>query len=198
MSDIDRAALVVIDVQNDFVHSEGGGARVGYNVAESQARMPAVHRAIEGCRRSEIPVIFVRTEHNPWTDDAAWTTRLGGAVVRERVCAGGSWGAEFYEVKPLPGEPVVTKHRYSAFVSTDLELVLRSLGVGHLGFCGFSANVCVESSLRHGFMLGFKVTLLEDATFASYSQEEMDATVHNVRTYFGDVSTVDDWIAATP
>ena len=193
MNPLGVSALVVIDVQNDFVHGDGAGASLGYAVADCQKRMPDIHKAIEGARSAGVSVVFVRTEHNPWTDDAAWKQRLGGAIHRKKLCAGGEWGVEFYEVEPLPGEPVVTKHRYSAFVGTDLEVILRSLDVGHLVFAGFAANVCVESTLRHGYMLGYRVTLLEDATAATFSHDELAATVHNVRSFFGDVSTVEEF-----
>ena len=195
MDALGATTLVVIDVQNDFVHEDGAGASLGYAIADSQKRMPDIHKSIEAARSAGVPVVFVRTEHNPWTDDAAWKQRLGGAIHRKRLCAGGEWGAEFYEVEPLPGEPVVTKHRYSAFVGTDLELILRSLDVGHLVIAGFAANVCVESTLRHGYMLGYRVTLLEDATAATFSHDELAATVHNVRSFFGDVSTVEAFFA---
>ncbi|MPZ68555.1 MAG: isochorismatase family protein [Actinobacteria bacterium] len=195
MGDARRSALLVIDVQNDFVHEKGVGASIGYAVTECQRRMPKVIASIEAARRAGVPVIFIRTEHRSWTDDYSWKARLGGAIHDGRLCAAGGWGSDFYEVEPHPDEPVITKHRYSAFIGTDLEIVLRSLEVSDLTFVGFAANVCVESTLRHAYMIGYRVTLLRDATAPTFSAAELDATICNVRNFFGDVSTVEDWLS---
>lgn len=188
-----KTALLVIDVQNDFVHDDGVGASIGYRVSDAQAAMPRVHDAITVARRHSLPVVFVRTEHHLWTDDQAWTKRVGGWASRRRMCEPAGWGAEFFEIEPLENDPVVTKHRYSAFVSTNLDLVLRSLEVSTIACCGFAANVCVESSLRHGYMLGFNGILLADATAGTFGPEELTATIHNVEHFFGTVTNVGAW-----
>jgi len=103
------------------------------------------------------------------------------------ICPTGTWGAEFYRVAPAPGERVITKHRYSAFVGTSLPVVLRALGRPVLAIAGVTTNVCVESTARDAFMQDWQVVLLEDCA-AALTKAEHDAAVHNVRTYFGRVA----------
>lgn len=192
--DASSVALVVVDVQNDFVHEHGGAASLGYEILACQEAMPSVLSAIAGAREVGARVIYVRTEHVEWTDSAAWKQRLQGRVTNSRLCEPGSWGSEFYQLAPVSDEPIVTKHRYSGFIGTDLQLILRSIGATQLAFAGFAANVCVESTLRDAYMLDFEVTLLNDATAGAFSSEELAGTVENVRKFFGDVLTTEEWL----
>jgi ureidoacrylate peracid hydrolase len=95
---------------------------------------------------------------------------------------------------------VVTKHRYSAFVDTSLDLVLRSRGVRTIVVTGTATNVCVESTARHGHMLDYYVVLPADAS-ATPDLPAHEATLHNVRKFFGTVVQADEvgaiWRAAT-
>jgi ureidoacrylate peracid hydrolase len=178
-----RAALVVIDVQNDYCHEAGALGR--------DRDMSAVHAAVDRllglvdvARGAGVPVIWVRTQHDRWTDSASWLTRRirGGG----EICATGSWGAEFYRVAPAPDECVVVKHRYSAFVGSRLPVVLEALGRPTVVVAGVTTNVCVESTARDAFMHDHEVVLVEDCA-AALTKAEHDAAVHNIRTYFGRV-----------
>jgi ureidoacrylate peracid hydrolase len=110
-----HAALVVIDMQNDFCHEEGAGARNGSDVGPVQAMVPRLNALIDAAREVGLPVIFVRTVHNEWTDSDVRRERHLGKIPN---CVEGTWGTEWYGVEPRPGEPVVTKCRYSAFINT--------------------------------------------------------------------------------
>jgi ureidoacrylate peracid hydrolase len=90
---------------------------------------------------------------------------------------------------------VVTKHRYSAFVGTDLEQVLRAIGARSVIMTGEATNVCVESTARDAYMRDFFVAFLSDCT-ASTSQEAHDATLYTMGKHFGQVLTSDDVIGA--
>ncbi|MDB5055744.1 MAG: isochorismatase hydrolase, partial [Bacilli bacterium] len=110
------------------------------------------------------------------------------------ICNTGSWGAEFYEVAPLPGDIVVKKHRFSAFINTRLESVLRALKIETLVLTGVSTNICVESTARDGFMLDFRIVLMKDAC-AAFSQEEHDMSLKTIDTYFGMVARTNEVIS---
>lgn len=189
--------LLVIDVQNDYCDDRGSFGQSGFPLGEIQAMVPRLVSFIEQARRAGVTVVFVRTEHGQWTNSPVWLTR------RERragptpppICVEGSWGAEFYEVKPTPADRVVIKHRYSAFVGTDLDLTLRSHRVSHLLFTGVATNVCVESTLREAFMKDYRVTLVEDCCAAT-TTEEHQGTLTNVSKYFGDVVPSRDLLGA--
>ncbi|CAM3651051.1 cysteine hydrolase [Mycobacterium frederiksbergense] len=193
----DRAALVVVDVQNDFC-SPTGSLPAGYqfDLQHVDAMVPRLLGLIDTARRTGLPVIFVRTEHDPSNDTAAWLGRLGDDGGRRAgvTCRTGSWGAEFFGVAPEPGDHVVTKNRFSAFVGTNLAIMLRSLGVDSALFTGVATEVCVESSLRDAVFHDFYVTLVQDCS-ASYSRAAHDASVHVVGKHFGLVTTADQLIA---
>lgn len=180
-----RCSLVVVDVQNDYCHPEGSLARKGSDVGGVRAMMPNLHRLIEAARNQDVPIVYIQTFHEDATDSEAWTTRSSGRS--SAVCRRGSWGAEFFEIEPRPEEIVVNKHRYSAFIHTRLDSVLRTLKVETLLLAGVSTNVCVESTARDGFMLDYHIVLLSDAC-AAYSKEAHDMTLANIRDYFGAVT----------
>lgn len=180
----ESCALVVVDVQNDYCHADGAFGRAGRDLGAIQAAVERIVAFVEVARRARVPVIWVRTQHDGWTDSPRWARREVRAV--GEICATGSWGAELYQVAPRPDECVVIKHRYSAFVGTRLPVVLRALGRPVLLFCGVTTNVCVESTVRDAFMRDWDAVLVEDCT-AALTTGEHAAAVENVRRYFGRV-----------
>jgi ureidoacrylate peracid hydrolase len=118
------AAVLVVDVQNDFCHERGAMGRLGFEMGPIQSSVGALSRLLEAARLTEVPVIFIATQHSPATNSQAWLTR--GSRRGGEICAVGSWGAEFYKVAPAAGESMIIKHRYSGFIGTDLDLVLRA------------------------------------------------------------------------
>ncbi len=185
--DLLHSAVIVVDIQNDFVHEKGTFARAGNDVSLMQDVIPAVQSFLAQARQLGIPLIHFRTEHSDWTDNPAWRQRgLGGGDVN-RHCRPGSWGADFYKVLPEPGEPVIVKHRYSGFMDTDLDLILRSKGIRTIALVGVATNVCVESTARDGYQKGYYVVVVEDCV-GTLSKEAQQASLDNVRGFFGVVS----------
>ncbi len=177
-----RAALLLVDMQNDFCHEAGAVAARGGDVSLVQAMAPTLRDFLGCAREAGLPIIHIRTHHSPWTNSASWVTRHRSRKVVQ--CFPGSWGAEFYEgCEPrsdeawTPGghEYVVTKHRYSAFIDTDLDLVLRSQGIQTLIVGGTTTDTCVESTARDGFMNDYAIVLLADCTAAA-SKEVHEAS----------------------
>jgi ureidoacrylate peracid hydrolase len=147
-------------------------------------------------RAAGVRPVFVRA-----TYDRKWLSRpmlerhqLTGLDTSH--CLEGTWGAEFYKVAPEPDDDVITKHRYSAFIGTDLDPLLRAQGVENLIFTGVTTNVCVESTARHAYMLDYHVVVVSDCT-ASYHAGPHEATLDNIRRAFGRVveaaEIVDVW-----
>jgi ureidoacrylate peracid hydrolase len=181
------AALLVVDMQNDFCHPQGVSGKRGRQQTMTIEMAPRLEAFIKVCRSVGMPVMFVNTIHYPWTDSPSWVRRLdrdGG----DSVCRPGTWGAEFYAgIQPEEGEIIITKHRYSAFLGTNLDLVLRSRGIRSLLISGVGTNVCVESTLRDGYMRDYYIVLLEDCVGAT-DRELHEATLKNVGLHFGVVS----------
>ena len=140
-----HSALLVIDVQNDFVADGGFFDKVGGDVRTiQQQRVPNLLRLIDAARQAGVLVIFVQAIYDPGDLSDAMrerNLRLNSELPR---CLSGSWGAEFYRVEPLPGEPVIVKHRYSAMVGTDLLALLKERGIRSLLLSGVATDTCVE------------------------------------------------------
>lgn len=194
-----RAAVVVVDVQNDFCDPAGVCGQRGSDTSAAVAMVPRLQRFLDDARAAGVMIVFIQTTHDETTDSPAWLARRGdaeaGAPTPVSTCRTGTWGADFYGVVPQDGEPVVVKHRYSAFAGTNLDVVLRTAGVDSLLLTGVSTNVCVESTLRDGLFAEYRVTLVEDCA-ASYEPEAHVATCENVARYFGVVATSQE-ISAT-
>ena len=138
------AAVLVIDMQNDFCAKGGYFDRTGADLSLVE---PAVDRAvelIEAARSADVPVIFVRSHYDPVYLSEAQNARRRRLGWEMPLCRQGTWGVEFYKVAPKPGETIITKHRYDAFHQTDLELVLRTNALQSLVLTGVATNVCVE------------------------------------------------------
>lgn len=184
-----KTALIVIDVQNDFCDDEGIFSRVKrINMALVQKAVSSLLYFTERCRELGLPVIFVRTTHSKWTDSASWLGRVGGKIGRMGICAPDSWGCDFYKIKPHENDCIVTKHRYSGFFGTDLDLILRSRAVETLLVTGVATNVCVETTARDAYNRNYNVILVEDCCGA-FDAGEHEATLVNMRNYFGTVAT---------
>ena len=154
---------------------------MGANLSAMPEIAGNIERLIKWARENAIYIIFVRTTHDSWTDDPVWVRRRPQHA--PRFCTTGSWGADWYKVSPEPSDCIVTKHRYSAFIGTDLELILRSLSINTLITVGVATNVCVESTVRDAFMRGFSIVLIEDA-LAAPSLEEHRTSIDTMQKYF--------------
>lgn len=179
--------LLVVDVQNDFCHPDGLFAKAGLDLTSIQSCVEKILRVIHVARTNGVPVIFVKTCHDAWNNSAGFVQRQMRKAARAEICATGTWGADYYRVEPTKDDCEVIKHRYSAFIGTNLEVILRSLERQTIIVTGVTTNVCVESTVRDAYMRDYRPVLVEDCA-AAPTREEHDSAVHNVRTYFGYVT----------
>jgi ureidoacrylate peracid hydrolase len=186
-------ALLVVDMQNDFCHADGALAKRGAELGPTQAMLPQLLRLVEAARAAGLAVIYTANAHDDWTNSAAWRERQGGEGLA--LCRTGSWGAKFYGVRPAPTERVLVKHRYNAFVGTDLDLILRSRRIETLIFSGVATNVCVESTARDAFARNYAVVMARDC-LAGSSLEEHEWALRSLERYFGAIVAEADAIAA--
>lgn len=189
--DLDPAAtaLIVIDMQRDFIEPGGFGAALGNDVMPLQAIVPTVARLIAGARGAGIPVIHTRECHAPDLSDCPPAKRLRGAPSLRigdpgpmgRILIAGEPGAEIVPaLAPLPGETVIDKPGKGAFHATPLVEVLAGLGVRTLLFAGVTTEVCVQTTMREANDRGFDGLLIEDAT-ESYFPAFKAATLEMIR-----------------
>lgn len=180
-----HTALLVVDVQNDFCHPEGALGAQGMNLAMIDEMIVSLNELIASARKFEVPIIFIQTVHQTSTDSDTWIERLKNAD-HKNLCRKNTWGADFYKLEPDPDDIVIKKHRYSGFINTRLDSVLRTLKIRTLIMTGVSTNVCVESTARDGFMMDYAIVFLSDCT-AAYSKESHEMTLSNMDQYFGGV-----------
>ena len=183
--DFRSTAIIVVDVQNDFCHTNGRSARDG-DVYHLDAVVDNTIRFVSEARLYDVPIAFTQTTHSHHTDTPEWLARYGTRNVLQ-WCREGSWGAEFYKIKPEPEDLVVTKHRYSSFAQTNLNNLLSGLGRKSLLFCGVATNICVESSLRDAVDLDFLATLVRDCCGGSDVEGHL-RSIRSVEQGFGIVS----------
>ena len=182
------AALIVVDVQNDFVSPEGSAGKRGDDVGAAIAMIPNLTRLIDQARKVGLTIVYIRTTHSEWTDTASWIYRTSQKSGLS-TCREGTWGADFYDgIAPLPSERVVIKHRYSAFINTDLNTVLKARGIQSILVCGVATNVCVETTARDGYMYDYYVTMIDDCS-AAYDAKLHMGTLENIRRHFGLVAS---------
>lgn len=184
--DCESAAIVVIDIQNDFCHDDGYQARLGRDVSRVQAAVDRIDGFTQQARELGVPIVFMQNLHDPVTDTEEWRARH--LEPRDwQSCLTGTWGAEFFSLVPQAQDHVMPKSRYNAFTNTGLEALLRSLNRTSLFFCGTATSICVETSLRDAACRDFLVTLVEDCC-GDYSEIAHNNTVRSVARGFGAVT----------
>lgn len=198
-----HAALIVVDVQNDFCADEGFFGTEGYDLKQIRAAVPRIANLIDYARAAKVKVVFIRSTYDPHHLNDPMRERNARRGLNKSRCTTGAWGTEFFEVSPTAGEPVVTKHRYSAFHGTDLHIILRAWGIRTLILTGVTTNVCVESTGREGYFLDHYIVLVSDCT-ATTNEDREDLTseeIHrwtltNIELTFGVVVDSNEIIAA--
>jgi ureidoacrylate peracid hydrolase len=194
--DLSSAAVVIVDMQNDFCDPQGACAAAGAPVDAIQTMIPQMRRFLAQAREHGARLIFVQCIHEDATDSEVWLFRHHDKP--NLLCRKDTWGADFVggEIAPAGSEPVVIKHRYSAFIGTRLETVLKTAGIKTLILAGVGTNVCVESTARDGFMLDYNIVFLSDCTQTASPAGAHEATLDNIRNHFGTVATSDEVLAA--
>jgi nicotinamidase-related amidase len=164
-----HTALVVIDPQNDFCAEGGIFARSGKDMSAFPAAIRACDRLVDAARAAGVRVIFIQNQKLPdgRSTSPAWLRFLAirNALTEEpEVCLAGSWGAEFVpELQPTGADIVVQKWRSSAFVGTNLDMLLRVNRIRTVVCCGFITQVCVESTARDAGFYDYYPVVVEDA-----------------------------------
>jgi ureidoacrylate peracid hydrolase len=188
--------LVIVDVQNDFVGDGGWFDRSGQDLSLMRRAIDDLVDFIPVARSAGVRPIFVQAIYDEKWLSPPMLERHQLVGFDTRHCQSGTWGAEFYKVAPEDGDDVIVKHRYSAFIGTGLDPLLRAQRVENLIFTGITSNVCVESTARDAYMHDYHVMVVSDLT-ATYAQEPHDATLQNIRRAFGRVVTsaeiIDVW-----
>jgi len=181
-----HTALVVIDMQRDFVEAGGFGETLGNDVRRLQAIIPTTQKLLAICRGAGITVVHTRESHRPDLSDCPPAKRLrgspklriGDAGAMGRILVRGEPGNDIVPaLAPAPGEIVIDKPGKGAFYATDLGEILRLKNITHLLFAGVTTEVCVQTTMREANDRGYDCLLIEDATesyFPQFKQAALD------------------------
>ena len=201
--DLARTAMVVIDMQNDFCSPKGWLAHIGVDVSPARRPIAPLKGLLPELRAAGVPVLWVnwgnrpdRLNLSPSLLHVYKPTGVGiglgdklpgsGAAVLER----GSWAAAIVDgLSPADGDIHVAKYRMSGFWDTELDSILRNLGVTTLLFGGVNADQCVLCTLQDANFLGYDCVLVSDCTGTTSPAYCWDATLYNVKQCFGFVAS---------
>jgi len=184
-----RCALLVIDVQRDFVHPDGWSARRDPRAAALRDVVPVINALVRGARRAAVPVVYVTMEHGPEVDAPNYRARYARRDMTDEIlCARGSWGAALDDtlLPPEPGDLRVVRHTYDAFARTSLHDLLQARGVETVVGTGVVTDLCVRTTLEHAFALGYYVVAVADAT-AAVPPEAARAALDHLARFVGEV-----------
>ncbi|WP_439851988.1 cysteine hydrolase family protein [Pseudomonas syringae] len=179
-------AVVIIDMQRDFLEPGGFGAALGNDVAPLQAIVPAVQQLLGLARDQGLAVIHTRESHHPDLSDCPQAKldhglpglRIGDSGPMGRILIRGEPGNQIIDaLTPSAGEWIIDKPGKGMFYATDLHSRLAEAGITHLIFAGVTTEVCVQTSLREANDRGYRCLLIEDATdsyFPAFKQATLD------------------------
>jgi ureidoacrylate peracid hydrolase len=203
--ELERTAVIVVDMQNAFASPGGMLDLAGIDVRPARDAVANARLVCEAARVAEIPIVYLTigwpvdqsTAGGP--DSPNPRKELALRLMRERpelrgkLLTFGTWDFEIVpELAPQHSDAVIVKSRYSGFHGTDLDSVLRSRAIRNLLVVGIASNVCVESTIRDAYFLEYWPVMIADATMPAGSAEIQRATVYNVSTFFGWVTTAED------
>jgi biuret amidohydrolase len=166
-------ALVVIDMQRDFIEPGGFGAALGNDVSRLAAIIPTVKQLLDLFREKGWAILHTREAHKPDLSDCppskitrgSAPTRIGEEGAMGRLLVAGEPGNDIVpELAPLVGEMVVNKPGKGMFWATGLHETLQARGITHLVFAGVTTEVCVQTSMREANDRGYECLLITDAT----------------------------------
>jgi nicotinamidase-related amidase len=200
--EFDHAALIIIDMQRDFLEPGGFGETLGNDVSLLQAAVAPLRKVLDAARSAKMLIIHTREGHRPDLSDAPRhkvergepSLRIGAPGPMGRILVRGEPGHDIIpELYPAGGEPVIDKPGKGAFYQTDLELMLKNREIDTLFVCGVTTEVCVNTTVREANDRGFRCIVLSDCC-ASYFPEFHAAGLAMIKAQGG----IFGWVAASP
>jgi ureidoacrylate peracid hydrolase len=206
---VEETAVIVVDMQNAYASPGGYLDLAGFDIGGAAAVIAQSAKVVETARAAGMPVIYFQNGWDPDYVEAggpgspnfhksnALKTMRARPELHGTLLARGGWDYDLVEtLAPHPGDIRLHKTRYSGFFNSQLDSVLRARGIRNIVLVGIATNVCVESTLRDGFFLEYFGIMLEDATHQAGPEFLQKASVYNIETFFGWVSTVADFCGA--
>jgi ureidoacrylate peracid hydrolase len=204
-----KTAVVVVDMQNAFAKKGGYFDLAGYDISTTHRIIEPCRRIIRAAREKGIKIIYFQMGFSQDLSDKGAPDSPGCTKSRalsalkkhpewkDKLYIYGTWGAQIIEeLSPQEQDMVIKKQRYDGFMGTNLDIILKTLGIKYLVFIGTATNVCVECTLRRAFFLDYFPVLVSDAVSQMGPALLQDATILNVQATFGWVTSSDQFLDA--
>jgi biuret amidohydrolase len=194
------AALLIIDMQRDFVYRGGFGEALGNDTSLLLKAVPPTERVLQAARKAGMTIVHTREGHRPDLADlprakkerGRLRTGIGDAGPMGRILVRGEHGHDIVdELRPLPGEPVIDKPGKGSFYATDLDAILRNRGIQQLIVCGVTTEVCVHTTVREANDRGYDCLVLADCV-GSYFPEFQEVGLKMIKAQGGIFGWVSD------
>jgi ureidoacrylate peracid hydrolase len=207
--DLGKAAVVVVDMQNAFATKGGMLDIAGVDISGAARVVRSIKEIVDAGRRAGIPVVFLQMGYKPdlsnsggpgspnYHKELAMHLMNCRPELKGKLLTEGTWDFDIVEeLRPQPEDIVIVKTRYSGFQGTTLDSQLRMRGIQFLFLTGIATNVCVESTLRHGYFLDYWPLPITDATMQAGPAALQEATLFNVESFFGWTMQSEEFLAA--
>ncbi len=198
----DRAALLIIDMQRDFLEPGGFGESLGNDVSLLRRTIAPLEALLAAARAAGLKVIHTREGHRPDLSDLPIAKKVRGNPTQAigdmspmgRILVRGEAGHDIIpELYPIDGEPVIDKPGKGAFYATDLDTILKNAGIKQLIVCGVTTEVCVNTTVREANDRGYDCIVLDDCC-GSYFPEFHEMGLRMIKAQGG----IFGWVASSP
>jgi ureidoacrylate peracid hydrolase len=199
--ELNRTAVIVVDMQNDFGHPDGMFARAGVDISGIQAAAAPTAAVLAAARQAGVKVVYLKMAYRADLSDAGapgGSNRVKQAPMgigeqipapdgtTGRILIRDTWNTDIVdELTPEAGDAVIYKHRFNGFYETELHELLQRSNIKYLVFTGGTTSVCVESTMRDAFYRDYYCLLLEDCTAEPIAQTNHDASLNVLGRVFG-------------
>jgi ureidoacrylate peracid hydrolase len=205
--DTGRTAVIVVDMQNSFASKGGMLDLIGLDISGAKSVIAATKKVIEAARVAKMKVVYLLMSYaldlsnSGGVNSPHWHKESGLILMRNKpelkgkILTPGTWDeAVVDELKPAPTDIIIRKSRYSGFVGTNLDMVLKTYNIKYLVFTGIATNVCVESTLRDAYFREYWPIVVSDAVNNAGPPATQEGTLWNVEALFGWVTNSEDFV----
>ncbi len=192
----EHTAVLVIDMQNDFIGKEGYVGKLKVDVSAGRSIIPAINKLIHKAREAGATVIYTRVIHSITGDAPPYMARYAARGFdpskKDLLCQEGKWGSEIDPAieQPKKNERVIPKYGYDAFQDTNLDAFLKNKQIKTVITTGVNTNLCVQTTAERAFAKGYYLVVPEDCV-ASTEGDLHKAALKNFKLYFGKVVSSD-------